>query len=436
MKVNNLIIPLFLMLCSLVPFLFLGFDIFIFSIYSIVIYFFVLFYFFKFDKDFFLINSFIFYGGVTTLLISLILENGIYLVEIGRQSYALHVPEKAVTQLISFSLGSCLIFSFLKKSNFTVLNLTEKLNFTVANFFRLLVVLGILITFLIATKYGTPLTHGVHRNDYWTYYAPSWGGVVTYWIMQLNFILGVLFSKNKKKIDVLLLLAILTTIFMMGERFTGLVYSLFFFFLPFFINGQKINIKISKIKIFIIGIIAVFGIGYTLINSFSKIDSNTSPIESVMIRASLQSQMWWALDELSDFYPKDVDILYNKYWGFDDIERNVGVYYLMDQVASKSIVDARYETKSRFTMSGFFNNIYFFGYLLGTLINFLWGCFFGVISYFFYKSIISFNIIFSFFAFKLFFKMQAMLLNATITDVFSLETIVFFLVCCFFIRFK
>lgn len=419
---------------SFISLLFIGFDSLVSSFFSIFVYVFFILALFKIDREFFLTNAYMFYGGVATLLISIILEKSIYLVEVGRLTYPLHIPEKAVIQLLVFTFGSLLIFGFLRKSNLGVAHLSFSFNMLMSNAFRLIVMVGIAVILLLALRYGTPLTHGVHRNDFWTYYAPSWGGAITYWIMQLTFILGILYSKGKNKIDVLLFLSILLTIFLMGERFTGLVYSVFFFSLPLLVNRQKINIRLSFAKTLSAVLLVVVGIGFTLYNSFSKIDSTTNPIENIQIRASLQPQMWWALDEITTIYPKDINLIYEKYFGFSESERDAGVYYLMDQVAPKSIVDARFETKSRFTMSGFFNNTYFYGYILGTLVNFLWGCFFGFISYFLYCAIVYSNIIFSFFAFKLFFKMQAMLLNATINDLFSIETLVFLFVCLFFMR--
>ena len=106
----------------------------------------------------------------------------------------------------------------------------------------------------------------------------------------------------------------------------------------------------------------------------------------------------------------------------------------MDQVTSKSLVDARYETKSKFTMSGFFNNVYFFGYFLGALINFLWGLFFGLLCYFLLLGIQCRNILFSFISFKFLYKIQAILLVGSIPDVFSIGTLAFMLICIFFLR--
>ena len=108
----------------------------------------------------------------------------------------------------------------------------------------------------------------------------------------------------------------------------------------------------------------------------------------------------------------------------------------MDQVSSPSLVDARFDTQSKFTMSGFFSQVYFFGYWLGAIVNILWGIFFGFLCYLFYLGITANNIIFGFISFKLLYKVQALLLVGSITDLFSLGTLIFTLICMFFLRLR
>ena len=432
MNSQTRIINLFTLIASFILISLISMNVFLTSILAVIIFLIFLIFLFKNEKDFFLINAYMFYALFSTLLLSLTLEKPIYLIEIDRFTYPLHVPEKALIQLLLFSIGSLTFFYFGKRTNYSVKNLTTSSNFLIKNFFRSLVIICIVIISLIALRYGTPLTHGVHRNDYWTYIAPSWGGAITYWVMQFNFLLGYFYSQKKTKLDLTLFITVLITIFLMGERFTGLMYSLFFFMLPILLNKQKINLNVSKSKMITILIVGFSAISFILYNNFSKIDAYTSPIQSILIRASLQPQMWWALDEITTFNSHGLDIIFERYFGLTSDARNQSVYYLMDQVAPKSIVDARFTTNSRFTMSGIFNNTFIFGYLIGSIINYLWGCFFGLIAYIFYKGILAKNIIFVFFAFKLFFKMQAMLLNGTIPDLFTLETTIFISGCLLF----
>ena len=85
----------------------------------------------------------------------------------------------------------------------------------------------------------------------------------------------------------------------MGERFTGILYSIVFFTIPLLINHTQITFNISMPKkLFLLGA-AVFLLGVTVSKSFSSIDKHTSSSENIILRASLQPQMWWALDNLS-----------------------------------------------------------------------------------------------------------------------------------------
>lgn len=389
---------------------------------------------YKKNSNFILISAYTLMAMISTFFISILLEKGVFLIEIGRTSYSINLPIKACIQLTSFLLGAYLIFSFLEKSSLRVVNLVGTLNQSLKWGSRLIVLSIITILYMIAVRYGTPMGHGLHRNDFWTYVAPSWGAAMVYFLIQFNFILGLNYSKAKEKLDIVLYLAVLVTIILMGERFTGIIYSFFFFFLPVLINKTNIRLNMGFLKKVILSLIAFFVLSITLFKNFAAVDQNTNPLESVVMRAALQPQMWWALDEQSGIYPKDISLIYNKYLGFQESERESGTYYLMDQVASKSLVDARFETKSKFTMSGFFNNIYFFGYFLGGVVNFIWGVIFGVLGYFLLLGIRCKNMIFSFISFKFLYKIQAILLVGSIPDVFSLGSLAFLLICFFFLR--
>lgn len=407
-----------------------------FSYTSILVFLFWIFYILAKNKDFFISSVYMLYAVISTIIVSLVLEYGIYLIEVNEVSYSLGVPYKASLQIFVFLLGSLFLFNFLKKTNLSVVSLSPSNTQVFRYFFRGIVIVFLVVIGFIALTYGTPLQHGIHRNDYWAYYAPSWGSVLTYWLMQFTFVFGYFYSKDKKKIDFVLFLCILACIFIMGERFTGLLYSLVFFSLPILLNKTKIKFNLSLGRKVIFASLGVIFISYALYSSFIKSQSNLNPLEQATLRASLQAQMWWSLDKITDNKPKDEDVIIEKYLGFGAPDRESGVYYLMDQVASKEIVDNRFESKSRFTMSGFFNNTYFFGYFLGTLVNFLWGAFFGFLTYALYLGVLSNNVLFVFVIYKLFFKVQAIILNASIPDLFSFETILFFMVILFFFRIR
>ncbi|BDE25932.1 hypothetical protein OCUAc20_44320 [Acinetobacter baumannii] len=147
-----------------------------------------------------------------------------------------------------------------------------------------------------------------------------------------------------------------------GREIYRFIVFISFFSLPILLNKTKINFNLSWGRKVIFASLGVIFISYALYSSFIKSQSTLNPLEQATLRTSLQAQMWWSLDKITDNIPQDEDVIIRKYLGFGASDRDSGVYYLMDQVASKEIVDNRFESKSRFTMSGFFSNTYFFGY--------------------------------------------------------------------------
>ena len=104
-------------------------------------------------------------------------------------------------------------------------------------------------------------------------------------------------------------------------------------------------------------------------------------------------------------------------------------------VAPSEIVNQKVDTDSRFTMSGFFNTYYFFGYFLGFLINTLYGLFFGLLLYSLFLGLKGNNIIFILFIFKSITKMTAILVTGNVDDLFSFNTIIFLSICLLFLYF-
>lgn len=365
---------------------------------------------------------------VLATIISIYLEYGVYLFEMRTTSYKTGLPLKISIQLILFFLSSYLIFYKLKKGSIQVIPLTAKSNQLIIIFTRLIMMGIITILVSIALKYGTPSSHLLHRNDYWTYIAPSWGMTLVYFLIQLNFLLGVNFSHKHKLIDLCLFIMSTICILLMGERFTGLIYLFLYFFLPVMINSNR---KINLFKIMLLSIPFLLILFIALSSTYEK-----DKIGNIINRAAVQAQMWWGLEQLSDIDPKPLHIITDKYFGLNEPPRESGVYYLMDQVADRDIVDARYKTQSTFTLAGFMNNIYFFGYFFGSIINILWGLLFGVITYFFYIGIIYKNYIFSLISFKFFYKIWGITANGASTELLSINMFLYILLLLLFIKYK
>jgi hypothetical protein len=287
----------------------------------------------------------------------------------------------------------------------------------------------------IATLYGTPSEYGVHRMDYWAYYAPAWGGAVAYWLIQLSFPLGYIYAHRKRKIDIALFFLILMVSVYMGERYTGLVLACFFFFLPIallkaknplsvFLSWRGAMVLIILLLILITTVFASYG------------TSPSRAVEMVLARAGVQAQMWWALNEAVSANLMPIGDILGHYFGFGRENQDSGVYYLMKQVAPMDVVNYRIETGSAFTMSGVFNNVYFFGYALGGLVNVLYGAVFGVSCGLLKKALESKNLIVSLFAFKLMYKLMVVLLSGKTDMFFTWGNLIFFLIVLAFLRLR
>ncbi|KGE79126.1 hypothetical protein FP66_15955 [Halomonas salina] len=298
---------------------------------------------------------------------------------------------------------------------------------------RAVALLMIAVLVSIAMLYGTPSEHGVHRMDYWAYYAPTWGGAVAYWIIQLSFPLGYIYAHRKRKIDIAIFFLILMVSVYMGTRFTGLVLACFFFFLPIalleakkplsvFFSWRGAMVLVLLLLLLVTALLASYG------TSLSR------AVEMVLARAGVQAQMWWALNDAVGASLMPIGDILGHYFGFGTEKQDSGVYYLMKQVAPMDVVNYRIETGSAFTMSGVFNNVHFFGYALGGLVNVLYGAVFGVSCGLLKKALESRNLIVSLFAFKLMYKLMVVLLTGSTDQVFTLGNVVFFLIIIAFLR--
>ncbi|MCG9239467.1 DUF6418 domain-containing protein [Acinetobacter baumannii] len=433
---NRLGILLFPIL-SLIPFLFSwNPNTYIYLDYfSAVLFSAFLLYLFRDDKVFFIINFNMIFALYTTLIISLIVEHGVYLAEVQEYTYALGITFKATFASITFLTATYYSYNFFSRSNLYFRPLAKNNEFFIFGLFRIFISLSCFLIILLLLKYGFPSALGVHRADYWSYYAPSWGGVLCFWVIQLSFILGYMYGVKKRKIDLILLILTLFTIILAGERFTGILQVFMYFIIPVVIL-LEIRIKLVSFKnVFFSSLLIVLLLGVVL-NSYSNSVSQNSKNEDIVLRLVLQPQMWWALDKITNHEPQTVDVIASGFLGLTDNIKDKGVNYLMYQVAPKSIVDYRVETGSSFTASVFFGNYYYFGYILGFIVNIICALFFGAMCWLLYLSIVSGNIVVTLIVFKLFIKIVNLTLRGDATLFFSLNTFVLFMIMLFFISFK
>lgn len=384
------------------------------------------------------IFSYLLLAIIPALIISITLEHGVFLVEINQLSYSTALPIKASLQLLGFIFSSYITFALLRNTSIKVIPLTLNSDNLIKYLLYSVIILIVISLWGIILRYGTPMSHHIHRNDYWSLIAPSWGSTLVYLLVQLNFFLGLSFSRKSNRIDVFLFSLIMVTIILLGERLTGLLYSLFFFLIPWSIVNFKDYVLVFTFKHKLYIAVFLVLVAYVLFKNFANIATvgSLSAWESISLRTSLQSQMWWALDNISSLNSKDISLVIDHYIGIGNNPRYTGTYYLMDLVADSDIVDDRYSTNSKFTLSGFFNNVYYFGYIFGYITNFLWGILFGALGYLVYLGITSRNYLFALISFKFFYKIQAIILVASTPDFFTFNTLLYIILCTIFLKFN
>lgn len=383
--------------------------------------------FFK-SKVFFILSLYVILGLYSAVVIAFFLEQGVYLTEIREFSFASGLPAKSALQCFLFLAGSYLMIVIYLSRKIYVKNITKSSLVLCRWGGRAVIVLLILIMGYILIQYGRPTTH---RMDYWANQAPAWGNTLVYFLIQMCLPLGFFLKEFKSKVEVLFFLLILGVIMTMGVRFTGIVVSIILFITPILIvSHQKINLL--KMRTALIGGVLLSIVVLGIVLGFESYDSQ-SRSERLLTRVTLQPQTWWALDQQSDMYPKDIEEISRHYFGFNSQNDEKGMYYLMYKIAPSSVVDRYYRTGSSFALGGIFNNVYFFGYILGGFVNFFFGMLFGLTLAFLSISIYSNNIVATLISFRLSYKIQAIMLSGTVPNFFSTELLVLFLLFFIFV---
>lgn len=387
----------------------------------------------KLEKDLFWISLYFIFALSSTVVITVFVEQGVYLWEIKRWSFPSGLTAISWYQVLLVMTGVLFSYHAINRLELRFYSLPPVLRkgawFTV----RLLAIVIIILLFGISIIYGTPGSNGVHRMDYWAYHAPSWGSTLAYWLIQLSFPLGYMFARRGRKSDLVLFFAVLSISIYMGERFTGILLACFFFYMPIaLLKGKKPFSVFFSWKGIVVGLAVFCLLSFTLFFSYEI--SLLGAVDMVLDRAMVQAQMWWALNETATTVTMSFPEILRHYLGIQAPSTDSGVYYLMYQVAPEDVVDYRIDTGSNFTMSGVFNNLYFFGYALGSIVNVIYGAVFGVACGILKKAVQSDNLVVALFSFKLMYKLMVVLLAGKTDQFFTLGNFAFFIIVFFFLK--
>ncbi|AGB77600.1 hypothetical protein D782_1592 [Enterobacteriaceae bacterium strain FGI 57] len=337
-------------------------------------------YFFKKEVQFSFLNFMVIFAYTTTGLSCLFAEFGSYYVETQTISFLTGATARNLSLGYFLLYGSFLGFSFIRKYLPETYPRITILNTVISKLTPLFAIALILGLFFISIKYGSPNDYNVDRFYYWTNIAPSWGDYLKFNLVQISFILGMLYSVNSNKIIMGLFALGLISQVLVGEKFTGIFTSIIFFITPYFIiHHNKFRFLSAKNIFLSVVVVSIFCL--VIYSSYAALVGEKNASESFMSRIILQSQMWWTVDSISDGM-KPLSEIIKSFLGLSTEERDKGIFYLMSQITPLNIFEGYYEKKINFTMASPVNIIYFFGYgfslFIAIPIGFLCGIMLGI----------------------------------------------------------
>lgn len=218
--------------------------------------------------------------------------------------------------------------------------------------------------------------YNVDRFYYWANIAPAWGDYLKFNLVQISFIMGMIYATKPTRWILGIFIMGLIAQILVGEKFTGVFSAIVFFITPYFIiHSQKF--KILSIKNIFISVIVISVFSSVIYSSYAAIVGEENAAKSFISRIILQSQMWWTVDNISNGMKSFSEIMYS-FFGTAEEERYKGIFYLMSHITSPAVFEGYYDKKINFTMASPVNLIYFFGYGLSVLVAIPIGVFCGV----------------------------------------------------------
>jgi hypothetical protein len=199
-------------------------------------------------------------------------------------------------------------------------------------------------------KAGFPLLGGIDRFIYWSTKNHLFEFIYGQFFL-ISFFLGWLYFSNKL-FSILLFSTVLLTHVLFSNKFSGIVFSLYLYFLPWFLFGM-VSLRLKQyVKIF--SLLAMLFIPFLYFIYFT-VYGVANPVEfffKVSERAVLQGHVFWGTINLHDnLFFFDSSILTNELlgsYGFSD--DHYGMRNLMVEISGK-IGERRIDQGADFTMA-------------------------------------------------------------------------------------
>lgn len=369
--------------------------------------------------------SFFYYYFILLLtsLIGLWVNSDVYLSEVRVVSYDSDAILQNILLSFVFLFFSFFSFCFLKsKFGFFRICINNNINNIALFFVNVLFFLLSCALIFVVLSLGSASSYGVDRFEYWNNIVPAWADYGRYLHIQLIVFVGIAYAESKRKIYILSFLIGMLSQFMMGEKFTGIIFGIVFFFGPFLIiNKVRVSSLFSSFRFYILSGLFSFLVILFLFFSYSSIYGDF--LFAFMDRVALQAQMWWSIPNLAS---SDFSLLKNFFGIGSTSVTDQGIYFLMEKITPQDVFERYLERGVTFTMPFPSNFLYFFGFL-GSFFPLLFSAFFvALINYVFVSAIRSKDFFLLVLSVKAYYLVMRAVLMADISLFFDYKVLLVF----------
>lgn len=304
----------------------------------------------------------------TTSIVIFVSEFGVYFSEIDSYGNLSGATARAACLFSIFMSGFAFSYSLGVRKHI-VLPKLKGLDGSVVLALVVVCFLCVLASLFTQVKYGFPLLNGWDRFYYWANVAPSYQKELHSLIISSSLVFSYAYYSGiiGRWLLLVWLFSSAIALFLASEKFSGF-FGMILFWLPAMIVMGRARfsvISLSKAGIVMLALVMI-SIGYNYIQTLGG-----GLVDKLANRVSLQAQMGWALDDLSDFSPKSLDIIVTSFLGLTGSTAEKGMTYLMYLIAPGDLVDRFVEGGVRFTAPFPANVTYFYGFFFAPIIVFL-----------------------------------------------------------------
>jgi Family of unknown function (DUF6418) len=311
---------------------------------------------------------------LTAIVSNFYIDTGTYISELSIYSQSTGAVNRLVFLVLTMFIVAVTFSNFfIEKFKFSQYYLNFSIKGFEKNFIKVFAFIIISILILGLLKWGTPLSLSEQRFEFWANHPfPMLRGIL-YQTYLIGFLAGCSYihSNNKKTVIFIMLMVIVTNL-LYGEKFTGIYLPLMYYVIGYMIsyyiinnNGRRV-ITIGVVFFSLILLIIVFSIVYYQYKYIHNVGNDV--VGYIIARIfSLQGEVWWGVDHYyfdESLSPK-LKYLFQEGSSCDNYG---GLYYLMREIAPWSLVSSYCDRGVTFTMGfpaiglatlGFFNTIIF-----------------------------------------------------------------------------